>query len=577
MIGEIFYNYRIDELIEEGGMGSVYLGVHLKLKRQVAIKFLNPLLMNNSDVKERFKHEAITLSKLNHPNIVSIYDFIENDDGIYLVMEYIKGEPLNEYIDNTGPIHETKASQLFIKMLDAISYIHSKNILHRDIKPSNFIVTSGFNIKIIDFGIAKTVNKINKRLTKSGTKVGTTLYMSPQQVRGQVLDRRTDIYSLGITLFQMLTGQYPYDENSSEYDLYQNIVSEPFPDPKTFYIGVSDKMKNIILKATEKKPLHRYQSCNEFSAAIYNTLSNAKIKQTSLKTKIIDAADLALIKAPIFNRDFWRNLSVLLITVTFIAAIGIGIHFVLKSDIRHVLSDKQNLYANNKNDAEVIETLKYGETVKVINSNFDYNKDNTWLKVISLRGNAGYISKEKLAKPKLYEQINLMFGNNIAQQLTPINYKKLLRNFFVNERFIYKQNVTFKLYSESKKNFEYNTIIEGDFNNNNKKDFACILQNISKKQYLFLIFFDDSVSPIVFEYSQKIKIKLITKGKDGGLWYLGNMYESTKKNKLKTNVYEALKHDGILLYNTHLKTNIVFILNLEETIITYFEQPKRAL
>ena len=204
MIGHRLGNYKIDSLIDQGGMGSVYEAVHMLLGRRVAIKQLNPILEQKEGVKERLKNEAIILSKLKHPHIVSIYDYIECDEGTFIIMELIKGTPLDEYLKNeSGPIPEPRAVRYISQMLDAIGYMHSKNIIHRDIKPGNFIITADDEIKILDFGIAQLIGETPKHLTQPGTKVGTALYMSPQQVKGQPLDRRTDIYSLGITFFQM--------------------------------------------------------------------------------------------------------------------------------------------------------------------------------------------------------------------------------------------------------------------------------------------------------------------------------------------------------------------------------------
>ena len=253
MIGKQILSYRIEKLIGEGGMGNVYLGIHTHIGRKVAIKALNPNLAKNPELKERFKNEASTLSQLHHPNIVSLFDYVETELGIFLIMEYVEGQQMDEYILKvTGPIPEEKVIPLFVQILDGVSYAHHRNVIHRDIKPSNIIITEDGKAKILDFGIAKIMSGASHKLTKTGTKMGTVLFMSPEQVKGGELDKRTDIYSIGITLFQAITGKSPYDDNSSEYEVYKRIVEEPLPDAKQFYIGVSPRLEQIIKKATAK-------------------------------------------------------------------------------------------------------------------------------------------------------------------------------------------------------------------------------------------------------------------------------------------------------------------------------------
>ena len=214
MIGKYINNYEIDEIIDHGGMATVYLGIHKKLNRKVAIKMLNPILEKKPLYKKRFINEAKLLSKLNHPNIISLYDYIENDLGIFIITEYVKGQTLDAYIDLvSGPLPESKAIKIIVQILNAIGHMHEKNMIHRDIKPSNIMITPDDKIKLIDFGIAKHLHKNQALLTQGGAKLGTTIFMSPQQVKGKVLDRRTDIYSTGATLFYILTGQYPYDKD----------------------------------------------------------------------------------------------------------------------------------------------------------------------------------------------------------------------------------------------------------------------------------------------------------------------------------------------------------------------------
>ena len=248
LIGRRLGNYKIESLIADGGMSSVYEGVHMLLGRRAAIKQLNPLLEQKDGVKERLKNEAVTLSKLKHPNIVSVYDYIECEFGTFIIEELVKGIPLNEYLKSeSGPIPEPKAVKLMLQMLDAVGYMHSKNIIHRDIKPGNFIITIDNEIKMLDFGIAQIIGE-SPHITQAGTKVGTALYMSPQQVKGQPLDRRTDIYSLGITFFHMITGQHPYSSKLSEYEIYNKIINEPLVEPMSIYKGVSAQMQEVIFK-----------------------------------------------------------------------------------------------------------------------------------------------------------------------------------------------------------------------------------------------------------------------------------------------------------------------------------------
>ncbi len=292
MIGHQILSYRIEKLIGEGGMGNVYLAVHTHIGRKVAIKALNPNLAKNPELKERFKNEASTLSQLHHPNIVSLFDYVETDLGIFLVMEYVEGKPLDEYIQTvTGPIPEDKVIPMFAQILDGVSYAHQRNVIHRDIKPSNIIITADGKAKILDFGIAKIMSDTNHKLTKTGTKLGTVLFMSPEQVKGAELDKRTDIYSLGITLFQAITGKSPYDDQSSEYEVYKRIVEEPLPDARQFYVGVSPRLEEIIKKATAKNPEDRYSDCDEFKNALQQT-ALSPVKSSSVKEKNIPAANI---------------------------------------------------------------------------------------------------------------------------------------------------------------------------------------------------------------------------------------------------------------------------------------------
>jgi tRNA A-37 threonylcarbamoyl transferase component Bud32 len=267
MIGKIISNYKITAVIGEGGMGEVFVGEHIQIpQKKAAIKVLHANLFKNKEVVERFKNEASTLAHLDHPNIVTLYDYIENDEGFFLVLEYVKGRELEDYIKKErGPIPEDETKSLMIQVLQAFQYAHDKKIVHRDIKPANILIKDGDNTpKVLDFGIAKMLGDSDKNLTKAGTKMGTVYYMSPEQVKGKEVDHRSDIYSLGVTMYQMLTGQNPYHSKTTEFEIQESILKQDLPPASSIYPGVSKRMEAIIAKATHKDPKQRYQSCKEF-------------------------------------------------------------------------------------------------------------------------------------------------------------------------------------------------------------------------------------------------------------------------------------------------------------------------
>lgn len=250
-------------------MGTVYRAKHRFLDIYAAIKVLHIQYSKNPQFKERFINEAVALSKLDSPYIVKIRDFFEEDQNLFLVMEYVRGIGLDQYIRNVfGPIPENRSKEIFRKILAGVHSAHLKGVIHRDIKPSNIILENDDTPKILDFGIAKLMDT-NHSLTNPGSRMGSVIYMSPEQILGRDVDLKTDIYSLGITLYEMITGRNPYDTlNATEYVINSMIVNETIPSPRTIYPHISADIEEIILKATSKNANDRYNNCEEFLSSI---------------------------------------------------------------------------------------------------------------------------------------------------------------------------------------------------------------------------------------------------------------------------------------------------------------------
>jgi serine/threonine protein kinase len=257
-------DYRIVEKLGEGGMGTVYLAEDIMLERKVALKILNPLLTKESHFTDRFRHEAKIQASLIHPNIVSLYNYFREGDNYCMVMEYVEGDTLKHLISGTGPMPEQRAVWILNQLLEAVGFAHKKGIIHRDIKPSNILITKDDDVKILDFGIAKILQ--DKGLTKTGTKMGTVYYMSPEQIKAvKDIDHRTDIYSLGITLYEMLSGRVPFNvDTDSDFEIMNEIVSSDLKDPREYYPHISSWVVNVLFDSVKKDRNKRIQNADDF-------------------------------------------------------------------------------------------------------------------------------------------------------------------------------------------------------------------------------------------------------------------------------------------------------------------------
>lgn len=275
MIGKEILNYIIISKIGSGGMGTVYLAEHKFIKQQkVAIKVIHSNMVNEAS-RQRLHEEAEKLASLNHPNIVKFLNYHFDEKGnVYLIMEYADGVTLEDYIrTKTGLIVESKIWPILEPVLDAFEYAHKHKVVHRDIKPSNIIITTDGVPKILDFGISTIMDDSNDSEAQEAFIMGTPSYMSPEQVKGKGIDFRSDIYSLGVLLHQMLTGNAPYDTTTmSELDIQDKVISDPLPRMKSYYRYVTDKIQVVVDKATAKEPQDRYQNCSEFKRAAKKVL-----------------------------------------------------------------------------------------------------------------------------------------------------------------------------------------------------------------------------------------------------------------------------------------------------------------
>ena len=280
LVGEEILGYRIERQIGEGGMGSVFKGVHPAFGQEVAIKVLDPVLARDPQLRARFVQEARIQMGLRHQGIVQVLTGQVDGDSLCLVMEFVDGMSLAEVIARRGALPPAEAARIFAQVLDAVAHAHAQGVVHRDLKPGNILVQADGTAKVADFGIAKVVG--DARMTRTGTTMGSPHYMAPEQVMGRKeIDARADVYALGATLFETLTGRPPFaaleagDGSDSDFAIKEAHVRTAPPDVRTLRPDVPAPLAEVVACALAKDPAQRFQSCGAFKRALETAASSA--------------------------------------------------------------------------------------------------------------------------------------------------------------------------------------------------------------------------------------------------------------------------------------------------------------
>lgn len=289
--------YKILKLIGGGGMSNVYLAHDIILSRDVAIKILRYDLSNEEELHRRFQREALSATSLTNPNIVSIYDVGEDGDMHYIVMEYIKGKTLKQYIQEFSPLSAARSVHIMKQLTSAIAHAHENGIIHRDIKPQNILMDEEGNVKITDFGIATSLGATS--FTQTNSVIGTVHYLSPEQARGGLATMKSDLYALGIVFYELLTGELPFSGESAVSIALKHLQSET-PSVREFDASIPQSVENIVLKATAKDQNHRYSNAEEMEEDLNTCLSLQRVNEPKFMPPVDDGATklIPIIKDP---------------------------------------------------------------------------------------------------------------------------------------------------------------------------------------------------------------------------------------------------------------------------------------
>jgi serine/threonine-protein kinase len=290
--------YKVLKVIGGGGMANVYLARDMILDRDVAIKVLRLDFANDESFIKRFHREAQSATSIAHPNIVSIYDVGEQEDIYYIVMEYVPGQTLKQYIQQQAPIPVEKAVDIMTQITSAIAHAHQFGIIHRDLKPQNILIDDDGTVKVTDFGIAIALSSTT--ITQTNSVLGSVHYLSPEQARGGLANKKSDIYSLGIVLFELLTGRVPFSGESAVSIALKHLQTET-PSPKRWNPSIPQSVENVVLKATAKDSFYRYDSVEDMQQALETSMNPERLNEQKFEVPDDEEATKAI---PVITDDY---------------------------------------------------------------------------------------------------------------------------------------------------------------------------------------------------------------------------------------------------------------------------------
>ncbi|HEX8100735.1 MAG TPA: Stk1 family PASTA domain-containing Ser/Thr kinase [Actinomycetota bacterium] len=349
--------YELTSMLGHGGMAEVYLGTDRVLGRQVAVKILGNQFVDDESFVARFRREAQSAAALNHPNVVSVFDTGSDDGTHFIVMEYVQGKTLADVIKEDAPLLPERAVEIAEAVAAALGFAHREGIIHRDVKPGNIMLTPTGDVKVMDFGIARAVS--SDSLTQTATVLGTATYFSPEQAQGASVDARSDIYSVGVVLYEMLTAHPPFAADSPVTVAYKHVKEDPTP-PSRLNADVSPQLDAIVMKCLAKNPVNRYQSAAELQQDLERFRSGQTVQATPLlpveATQVVERDTRATTVLPaettpeVGKPRRWVAAVVLLLIL---GALGLALFFLARSLLSSPLEEVPDVIGQPLSSAQL--------------------------------------------------------------------------------------------------------------------------------------------------------------------------------------------------------------------------------